>query len=53
VRSVAITPAAFAGGLLWERWPALPFFVATAVGLVGTLIFAARPERRHGRRSPD
>src|SRR5205814_6430741 len=40
VRSVAITPAAFVGGLLWERTPSLPFGFATIVGLFGTLLFA-------------
>ena len=40
VRSVAITPAAFVGGLLWERTPSLPFIFATIVGLSGTLLFA-------------
>ena len=40
VRSVAITPAAFVGGLLWDRTPSLPFVFATIVGLFGTLLFA-------------
>jgi MFS family permease len=40
VRSVAITPAAFVGGLLWERTPSLPFVLAMIVGLFGTLLFA-------------
>lgn len=40
IRSVAITPAAFVGGLLWEQRPALPFFFAMIVGLFGTLLFA-------------
>ena len=40
VRSVAITPAAFVGGLLWERTPSLPFVFAMIVGLFGTLLFA-------------
>jgi MFS family permease len=40
IRSVAITPAAFVGGLLWEQRPALPFFLAAVVGLFGTLLFA-------------
>ena len=39
IRSVAITPAAFIGGLLWERQPSLPFVFAMAVGLFGTLLF--------------
>jgi MFS family permease len=40
IRSVAITPAAFIGGLLWERQPSLPFVFAMIVGLFGTLFFA-------------
>ena len=40
IRSVAITPAAFVGGLLWERAPSLPFVFAMIVGLFGTLLFA-------------
>jgi MFS family permease len=39
-RSVAIAPAAFIGGVLWEQRPALPFIVAFAVGLAGTALFA-------------
>lgn len=40
IRSVAIAPAAFIGGILWEQRPALPFLVALAVGLAGTALFA-------------
>jgi predicted MFS family arabinose efflux permease len=40
IRSVAITPAAFVGGLLWERQPSLPFLLAMGIGLFGTLLFA-------------
>jgi len=40
-RSVAIAPAAFVGGLLWEVSPALPFYVAAIVGLVGVIAFVA------------
>jgi MFS family permease len=42
IRSVAIAPAAFIGGLLWEVQPAVPFVTALVVGLIGTLIFAFR-----------
>lgn len=42
IRSVAIAPAAFIGGLLWEVRPGVPFFAALVVGLVGTVIFAVR-----------
>lgn len=41
VRSVAITPAAFIGGLLWEQRPSLPFYFAMVIGLAGTALFAA------------
>jgi len=46
-RGFSVTPAAAAGGLLWRASPALPFFVAGAVGLVGTLLFVATVEERH------
>ena len=41
IRSVAIAPAAFTGGLLWRFAPSLPFFAAAIVGAVGTVVFAA------------
>lgn len=41
VRSVAVAPAATVGAALWEVAPAAPFLAAAAVGLVGTLVFAA------------
>src|SRR5262249_21335810 len=41
VRSLAIAPAAFIGGLLWRSSPSLPFWVAGAIGLVGVVVFAA------------
>jgi MFS family permease len=40
-RSLAIAPAAFVGGLLWRINPAVPFYVAAAVGGLGTLAFVA------------
>ena len=40
VRSSAIAPAAFTGGLLWRLEDSLPFFAAAAVGAAGTLVFA-------------
>ena len=40
IRSVAIAPAAFVGGLLWERQPSLPFFTALVAGLAGTVLFS-------------
>jgi MFS family permease len=39
-RSVAIAPAAFIGGLLWQISPAVPFYFATAVGMVGVAAYA-------------
>jgi len=46
LRSTAIAPAAFAGGLLWRVAPTAPFLAAAAVGLAGTLLFAATVEER-------
>jgi hypothetical protein len=41
-RSLAITPAALVGGLLWGVSPALPFAVAAGIGLTGAALFALR-----------
>jgi MFS family permease len=46
VRSAAIAPAAFTGGLLWKIDPSIPFVVACAVGLAGTGLFAVTVEER-------
>ena len=43
-RSLAIAPAAFVGGLLWRVSPAVPFYVAAAIGGVGVLVFARTVE---------
>ena len=40
LRSLAITPAAFVGSLLWRITPVFPFIVAGAIGLTGTALFA-------------
>jgi predicted MFS family arabinose efflux permease len=48
IRSTAITPAAFAGGLLWQIAPRVPFVVAGAIGLLGTLVFAFPAKEAHG-----
>jgi MFS family permease len=40
LRSLAITPAALAGGALWSVRPALPFIIASAFGFLGALVFA-------------
>jgi MFS family permease len=47
MRSVAISPSAFVGGLLWKIAPAFPFAVAGAIGLVGTIVFAMTVEERY------
>ncbi|MGH7519154.1 MAG: MFS transporter [Gemmatimonadales bacterium] len=47
VRSLAIAPAATVGGVLWNASPGLPFFLAGAIGLVGTALFAVTVEERH------
>ena len=39
IRSAAIAPAAFVGGLLWKVAPAVPFFAAAGIGLLGTAVF--------------
>ena len=46
VRSAAIAPAAFTGGLLWRIDPAIPFFVAGGLGVAGTILFTATVEER-------
>jgi MFS family permease len=40
VRSLAITPAAAIGGLLWKLAPETPFIIAGLIGSIGTAIFA-------------
>jgi MFS family permease len=47
VRSLSITPSAFVGGLLWRISPAAPFIVAGAIGVLGTLVFAATVEEQY------
>lgn len=46
-RSLAIAPAAFAGGLLWRESPAVPFHVAGVIGLLGTLVFTHTVSAEH------
>lgn len=41
LRSLAITPAAAVGGLLWNHSPQTPFVVAGAFGVAGGFIFIA------------
>jgi MFS family permease len=47
VRSLAITPAAAIGGLLWKITPAVPFVTAGIIGIIGTFVFAATVEERY------
>ncbi|HKO60119.1 MAG TPA: MFS transporter [Pyrinomonadaceae bacterium] len=46
IRSLSITPAAAIGGLLWNADPRAPFVAAAAMGVIGTLVFAATVEER-------
>jgi MFS family permease len=41
LRSLAITPAAAVGGLLWNLTPQTPFLIAGVFGIAGTIIFMA------------
>jgi MFS family permease len=47
LRSLAIAPAATAGGLLWQRSPALPFLLAGVIGLAGVVLFTLTVDERH------
>jgi MFS family permease len=47
IRSITIAPAAFIGGVLWNITPALPFWMAGGIGLVGVVVFAATVEERY------
>jgi MFS family permease len=47
IRSVAVSPAALVGGLLWGITPVLPFYVAAGIGLIGVVVFAATVEERY------
>ncbi|HEY9515689.1 MAG TPA: MFS transporter, partial [Gemmatimonadaceae bacterium] len=46
-RSLAIAPAAFVGGLLWQSSPALPFYIAATLGVLGTLVFVRTVDAEH------
>ena len=46
LRSLAITPAAVIGGLLWKVAPQTPFALAGCFGVVGTFIFIATVRER-------
>jgi MFS family permease len=47
VRGLSITPAAAIGGLLWKVTPQTPFVIAGAIGIIGTIVFAATVEERY------
>jgi hypothetical protein len=47
IRSVAIAPAALIGGLPWNVTPALPFWMAGAVGVAGVVLFVATVDERY------
>jgi MFS family permease len=47
VRSLAISPAAAVGGLLWGITPGLPFILAAGIGMLGTVIFVLTVDERH------
>jgi MFS family permease len=47
IRSCAIAPAGFIGGVLWRVSPEIPFYVAGAAGAIGTVIFSATVRRDH------
>lgn len=49
VRSLAISPAALLGGLLWARSAAAPFVVAGIIGIAGTLTFALSRSETHAK----
>ncbi|HMJ26610.1 MAG TPA: MFS transporter [Pyrinomonadaceae bacterium] len=46
LRSMAITPAAVIGGLLWEFGPQIPFAIAGMFGVAGTFVFIATVRER-------
>ena len=47
IRGLSITPAAAIGGLLWKITPQTPFLIAGAIGIIGTIVFAATVEERY------
>lgn len=47
IRSLSITPASFVGGLLWKIDPTIPFFVASVIGFIGTILFALTVEKKY------
>ena len=47
IRGLSVTPAAGAGGLLWQLGPRTPFLAAGGVGLAGTFVFALTVEEKY------
>ncbi|MGI9075869.1 MAG: MFS transporter [Gemmatimonadaceae bacterium] len=47
LRSLAIAPAAFIGGVLWQIRPSIPFIVAGVIGLMGTTLFILTVDKEH------
>jgi MFS family permease len=47
MRSLAITPAAAIGGLLWKIAPQVPFITAGVIGFIGAFVFAVTVEERY------
>ena len=47
IRSMAISPAAFVGGLLWHVSPTVPFVMAGVMGAIGTVVFALTVDERY------
>lgn len=45
-RSLAIAPAATVGSLLWKVSPAIPFYLAGTLGLVGVVLFVVTVDER-------
>lgn len=46
MRSLAITPAAAIGGLLWKLAPETPFIAAGTIGMAGTIVFVVTVRER-------
>ncbi|MGH9714537.1 MAG: MFS transporter [Candidatus Acidiferrales bacterium] len=46
-RSLSITPASAAGGLLWRIRPEIPFLAAGIIGIAGTILFSLTVQERN------
>ena len=47
VRSLAISPAAFIGCLLWNVAPAVSFVMAGGFGLIGAVVFVVTVDEQY------